>query len=80
MRLQLSHVTYLHSDRHANNHGLFHEFLVEFWRMVVHVEDGDKDFGQAVLSLRVLSLHVEVVLEPHLCIQGGPGLRVNEAG
>lgn len=70
---------YLYSDRCANNHGLLQEFFIKFWRVVVHVEDGDKDFSQAVLSLRILSLDVEVVLRSDLCIQAGPGLRGDEA-
>jgi len=47
----LCKMTYLYSDRYTNDHSLFQEFLIKCRRMVVHVEDGDKDFGQAVLSL-----------------------------
>lgn len=72
-------VQYLHSDRCTNNHRLFQEFFNKFRRVVVHVDDGDEDFRQAVLPLRILSLDVKVVFRPDLCVQGGPGLRGDDA-
>lgn len=70
----LLNTDHLDFDGHADDHGLLQELLVKFWRMVVHVQDGDEDFGQAVLALRVLGLDVEVVLGANLSVQGGPGL------
>lgn len=65
---------YLDFNRCTNNHCLFQEFSIERWRMVIHVDDGDKDFSQAVFALWIFCLDVKVVFRPHLCIQGGPGL------
>lgn len=72
-------ITYLYFDRCTNDHGLLQEFVIKFWRVVVHVGDSDKDFSQAILPLRILGLDVEVVFRPDLCIQAGPGLRGDEA-
>lgn len=66
---------YLNFDGRANDHGLLQELLVKFWRMVIHVQDSDEDFSQAVLALRVLGLDVEVVLGANFGVQAGPGLR-----
>lgn len=70
---------YLDSDGCTDDHCLFQEFFIKFWRVVVHVEDGDKDFGQGVLPLRIFSLDVKVVFRPDLCVQAGPGLGGDEA-
>ena len=72
-------MVYLYFDRRANNHRLLLKFFIKLRRVVVHVEDGDKGFSQAVLPLRILSLDVEVIFRPDLCVQAGPGLRGDEA-
>lgn len=72
-------IMYLYFHRCANNHCLFQEFFVKFWGVVVHVDDGDKGFRQAVLPLWIFSLDVKVIFRPDLCVQAGPGLRGDEA-
>ena len=47
--------------------------------MVIQVEHRHKDFSQAVLPLRVLCFHIEVVLGSHLCVQARPRLGVDDS-
>ena len=65
---------YLYPHGGPDDHGFLQQALVELGGMVVEVQHGDEDLGQAVLPLPVLRLHVEVVLGAGLRVQRGPGL------
>lgn len=70
---------YLNFDRSSDDHCLFQELVIELWRVVVHVENSDKDLRQAVRPLRIFCLDVKVVFGPDLSVQAGPGLRGDES-
>lgn len=70
---------YLYLHWCPNHHGLLKEVVIESRWMVIQIQHGYKDFGQVVLSLCILRLHIEVILGPHLSIQARPGLCVYNA-
>lgn len=70
--------TYLYLHWCSNDHGLLQEVIIELRWVVIQVQHSDKDLSQAVLSLGVFCLHIEVILGPDLCIQVCPRLSVDD--
>lgn len=69
---------YLYFHWCSDHHSLLKEIVIKSRWVVIEVQDCDKDLRQAVLPLCILCFHIKVVLGPHLCIQDGPRLRVDD--